>query len=315
MAAHQHLRRELRPQTSRLPPPRPPPCIQTPPRPAKVTGFAPKDAPDRQTAAYVPPRTTPELHRPALGRGKGEEGERTHPDRHTPVPVTGGPNSRRRLPSLQPTSPPDTPCVAPPRQPAQLHARPPTHTRPPARKTPRSAADHQESSPGSPSVLPAAAQPPEHLEPASPPTDLPLLRRCSPCRPRPASPGPRSSRARQIWPRRRRSRRAEHAPTPGRPSRGSRGTGAPPLPAAPPCRPAQLHAPTRGAGPRQHRPSRRTMRPRRRRRRLGFAPPRPRAAAREGEGRGGGDRRDLGLPPGRLAGATWGEEIMRQILN
>lgn len=57
------------------------------------------------------------------------------------------------------------------------------------------------------------------------------------------------------------------------------------------------------------------MRPRRRRRRLGFAQPRPRAAAREGEGRGGGDRRDLGLPPGRLAGATWGEEIMRQILN
>nr|XP_020183781.1 vegetative cell wall protein gp1-like [Aegilops tauschii subsp. strangulata] len=187
MAAHPHLRRELRPRTSRLPPPRPPPYIQTPPRPAKVTGFGPKDAPDRQTAAYVPPRTTSELHRPALGRGKGEEGERTHPDRHTPVPVTGGPTSRRRLPSLQPTSPPDTPCVASPRQPAQLHARPPTHTRPPARKTPRSAADHQESSPGSPSALPAAAQPPEHLEPASPPTDLPLLRRCSPCRPRPSA--------------------------------------------------------------------------------------------------------------------------------
>ena len=45
MVARLHLRCTLHPQTPRLPPPEPPPCNQTTPRPHKVPGFGPTGSP------------------------------------------------------------------------------------------------------------------------------------------------------------------------------------------------------------------------------------------------------------------------------
>ena len=136
VAARPHPRRKSRPRTSCLPPPGPPPCIQTPPGPTKVTSLGQRAHPTEETAAYIPPRTTPELRQPTHGRGTGEEGEQTHPGRHTPVPATGGPGSA--APPVPPACLPTGQLgVAPPRRRPQLHARPPTYTRPPARRDPK----------------------------------------------------------------------------------------------------------------------------------------------------------------------------------
>ena len=145
-------------------------------------------------------------------------GERTHPDRHTPVPVTGGPSTS--APPIPPANLPTGHTPVPPHlssrhRTAQSHRRRPSHRR---GGPPRTATDHQENSPGSPSALPPSSS----RRDAWIPTSTPTSHRCcastttSPGhgrsgRPQPTPPSDRAAWA-QIWPRHRRSGHAAAVP-------------------------------------------------------------------------------------------------------
>nr|XP_020158689.1 translation initiation factor IF-2-like [Aegilops tauschii subsp. strangulata] len=280
MAARPHPRRKSRPRTSCLPTPGPPSdqlCANGRTRPKKP----------RHTSRLEQRRScaSPHMAGERVRRGSGCIGAGTSPCQrrvawarhHIPVPATGGPGSA--VPPVPPAYlPTEQLGVAPPRRRPQLHARPTTYTRPPARRDPKGR--HQSrrklteepicaarcrpaaeaSDPGQPAHRPTA--PASHHHPSWPwQGQRPAARAAGPqIRPRPHRP----------WrPRHARHRRAGHA--------ASRLQLVASLSRSPPA-PHPRQAP---------RPAEETRQPRRHRRLPGFA--RRTLSGGEGEEGGGGE--------------------------
>lgn len=176
MSANPHPSRVLCPRTTRLPPPGPPPCLQTAPRPTKAPALAlPTSQPPAEQPATALPRRTPD-RRPSStrpGKGGGGGADRIH-DRH--------PLRRRRRTMTEPPIPPANlptghPLCRPTTAPAQIRARPPTTTCPPARDTTSTTTNRQGCSPGK-STRAARRRPAAGISwsPASTPASPPLLR-------------------------------------------------------------------------------------------------------------------------------------------
>lgn len=160
MAARPHPRRKFRPRTPCLPPPGPPPCIQTPPRPTKVTGFGPKDAPDRRDRSIRPASNNAgaaSAHtRPGNGGGGGADASGpAHPCASDGWPELVGASHPSSLPPHR--TPPVSPHLGGERGSTRGHQHTPVHRQ---GEIPRAAANRQGSSPRSPSALPAVVQPP-----------------------------------------------------------------------------------------------------------------------------------------------------------
>ena len=185
MAARPHPRRRFCPRTPRLPPPRPPPSIQTPQDHPKRSTLSHTDTPDRRTVAYAPPLNVIRAATTRTRTGKGGGGGADASGSTHPCASDGWP---KHVGAAHPSSQPPHrthPYAAPPQRPMQTRAKPPTQIRPPERRIPT---DHRQSArilTGEPICTTVVVQPAERLEPGRHTHQPPPLRLLHHHQPRP----------------------------------------------------------------------------------------------------------------------------------